>query len=59
MAEGLSGAYSLCGEPGGRPMRLPIPIADLATGFFAITGIIAALYEREHTGVGRRDVFKA
>jgi len=22
----------------------------------AITGIIAALYEREHTGVGRRDV---
>lgn len=54
MAEGLSGAYSLCGEPGGRPMRLPIPIADLAAGFFAVTGIIAALYEREHSGMGCR-----
>lgn len=54
MAEGLSGVYSLCGEPGGRPMRIPIPIADLAAGFFAASGIMAALFEREHTGVGRR-----
>jgi len=53
MAEGLSGVYSLCGEPG-RPMRVPIPIADLAAGFFATNGITAALFEREHTGVGRR-----
>jgi CoA:oxalate CoA-transferase len=53
MAEGLSGVYSLCGEPG-RPMRVPIPIADLAAGFFATNGITAALFERERTGVGRR-----
>ena len=54
MAEGLSGVYSLCGEPGGRPMRVPVPIADLAAGFFATTGITSALFEREHTGTGRR-----
>jgi len=54
MAEGLSGVYSLCGEPGGRPMRLPIPVADLAAGFFAVSGILAALLERGRTGVGCR-----
>lgn len=54
MAEGLSGVYSLCGEPGGRPMRLPIPVADLAAGFFAATGILSALLERNRTGIGRR-----
>ena len=54
MAEGLSGVYSLNGEPGGRPMRVPVTIADLAGGYFAATGVIAALYEREHTGLGRK-----
>jgi crotonobetainyl-CoA:carnitine CoA-transferase CaiB-like acyl-CoA transferase len=54
MAEGLSGVYSLCGEPSSSPARVPIPIADLAAGFFAATGIVAALFEREHTGVGTR-----
>jgi crotonobetainyl-CoA:carnitine CoA-transferase CaiB-like acyl-CoA transferase len=54
MAEGLSGVYSLNGEPGGRPMRVPVTIADLAGGFFAATGVIAALYDREHTGLGRK-----
>ncbi len=54
MAEGLSGVYSLCGEPGGRPARVPIPIADLAAGLLAATGIVAALFDRERTGIGRR-----
>lgn len=54
MAEGLSGVYSLNGEPNGRPMRVPVTIADLAGGFFAATGVISALYEREHTGTGRK-----
>jgi crotonobetainyl-CoA:carnitine CoA-transferase CaiB-like acyl-CoA transferase len=52
IAMGLSGAYSLCGEPGGRPMRVPIHVADLAAGFFAVTGAIAALLRRERTGLG-------
>jgi CoA:oxalate CoA-transferase len=52
IAEGLSGVYSLCGEPGGRPMRVPVHVADLAAGFFAATGIIAALLRRERSGTG-------
>ncbi len=54
MAEGMSGVYSLCGEPGGMPIRVPVPIADLAGGYFAVTGVIAALFERVRTGVGQR-----
>ena len=54
IAEGLSGVYSLCGEPGGRPIRVPLHVADLAAGFFAATGIIAALYQRQLSGLGRR-----
>lgn len=49
---GISGAYSLCGEPGGRPMRMPLHAADLAAGFFAVTGVLCALLRRERTGLG-------
>jgi CoA:oxalate CoA-transferase len=49
---GISGAYSLCGEPGGRPIRMPLHAADLAAGFFTVTGTLAALLRREHTGEG-------
>jgi crotonobetainyl-CoA:carnitine CoA-transferase CaiB-like acyl-CoA transferase len=54
IAEGLSGVYSLCGEPGGKPIRVPLHVADLAAGFFAATGIVAALLKRQHTGIGCR-----
>jgi CoA:oxalate CoA-transferase len=54
IAEGLSGVYSLCGNPGDKPIRVPIPIADLAAGLFAAVGIAAALFERGRTGIGRR-----
>jgi len=52
MAEGLSGLYSMSGEPGGIPIRVPVPIADLAAGFFAASGILAALIERHRTRRG-------
>ncbi len=54
MAEGLGGLYSMSGEPGRMPIRVPIPIADLAAGFFAASGILAALVERQRTGRGSR-----
>jgi len=54
IAAGLAGVYSLCGEPGQKPMRVPVHVADLAGGFFAATGIIAALLKRERTGNGYR-----
>jgi len=35
-------------------MRVPVHVADLAGGFFAATGIIAALLRRERSGTGYR-----
>lgn len=54
VAQGLAGAISLCGEPGGTPMRPGIPIADISAGIFAANGITTALYDREKTGNGCR-----
>ena len=33
-------------------MRMPLHAADLAAGFFAVTGILCALLKRERTGLG-------
>jgi len=41
------------GEPDGPPISVGLPICDLGTGMWAVQGILAALYERERTGLGR------
>ena len=48
-AEG--GACSITGLPG-QPVKPGIPIADIGTALYAYSGILAALYQREHTGRG-------
>jgi formyl-CoA transferase len=40
------------GEPGGGPMRSGVAIADLFTGMYTCSAILAALYGREKTGEG-------
>jgi formyl-CoA transferase len=40
------------GEPGGGPMRAGVAIADLFTGMYTCTAILAALYARERSGEG-------
>lgn len=52
VVQGLSGVMSMNGEPDGMPVKVGIPIGDLAAGMFAAMGILAALYERESTGKG-------
>ena len=47
------GAMSLTGEPDGAPVRMGIPMGDLAGGMFGATAVAAALYARERTGQGR------
>lgn len=49
-----SGILSVTGEPGGRPSRPGIPIADESGALFAAIGILAALAERQRTGKGRK-----
>lgn len=53
IAQGMGGLMSLTGEPGRGPMRAGIPLADLCAGHFCAMGIMAALLERETTGVGQ------
>jgi formyl-CoA transferase/CoA:oxalate CoA-transferase len=44
---------SVTGEEGGPPVRVGVSLIDLGTGVWAALGVLAALYERERTGVGR------
>ncbi|MBI4445804.1 MAG: CoA transferase [Acidobacteria bacterium] len=50
--QAMSGAMSITGEPEGAPVRMGIPMGDLAGGMFAVKAITAALYSREKTGEG-------
>jgi crotonobetainyl-CoA:carnitine CoA-transferase CaiB-like acyl-CoA transferase len=52
IAQGMSGFMTLTGEPGGGPMRVGIPIADLTAGMWASIGVLAALLNRTITGMG-------
>jgi crotonobetainyl-CoA:carnitine CoA-transferase CaiB-like acyl-CoA transferase len=53
IAQGMGGLMSVTGQPGGEPMRVGIPIADLCAGIFAAQGILVALLEREASGKGQ------
>jgi len=46
------GLMSLMGEDGRPPVRVGVSIVDLATGMWAVIGILAALAERGRTGRG-------
>jgi crotonobetainyl-CoA:carnitine CoA-transferase CaiB-like acyl-CoA transferase len=48
------GAMSITGEKDGPPVRMGLPMGDLAGGMFAAFAIAAALFERERTGQGRQ-----
>ena len=53
IAQGMGGIMHVTGEPDGPPTSVGLPICDLGTGMWAVQGILAALYERWHTGKGR------
>jgi crotonobetainyl-CoA:carnitine CoA-transferase CaiB-like acyl-CoA transferase len=52
--QAISGYMSITGEPGRPPVRVGIPLADMSGGIFSCKGILAALYDRERSGHGRR-----
>lgn len=54
IAQGMSGLMSLTGLSETGPLRVGIPIGDLVAGMWAAMGVLAALVERQSTGVGQR-----
>ena len=52
--QAISGHMAITGEPGRPPARVGIPLADLSGGIFSCKGILAALFDRERSGKGRR-----
>ncbi|OZI77412.1 CaiB/BaiF CoA transferase family protein [Bordetella genomosp. 12] len=53
MLQAFSGMISTMGEPGGQFARASFSPVDLGTGSFALSGVLAALLERERTGQGQ------
>ena len=54
MIQAMGGVMSVTGPPDREPIRAGIAIADIATGMFASSAILAALFKRERTGEGQR-----
>ena len=53
VVQAMGGLMSLTGHPGGPPTRVGTSVGDIAAGLFAVVGILAALHERERTGMGQ------
>jgi formyl-CoA transferase len=41
------------GEPGGGPQKVGVAVADLMCGMYGVSSVLAALFEREHSGRGQ------
>jgi crotonobetainyl-CoA:carnitine CoA-transferase CaiB-like acyl-CoA transferase len=58
IAQGAGGIMSITGErddrPGGGPQKVGVAVADLMTGMYATTAILAAVASRERTGEGQQ-----
>jgi crotonobetainyl-CoA:carnitine CoA-transferase CaiB-like acyl-CoA transferase len=57
MIQGMGGLMSITGapdgEPGGGPQKVGVAVADLMCGMYAVSAILAALYERDRSGQGQ------
>jgi crotonobetainyl-CoA:carnitine CoA-transferase CaiB-like acyl-CoA transferase len=53
LIQGMGGLMSITGEAGGEPMKVGVAVADLLTGMYAATAVLAALAARERTGRGQ------
>src|SRR6185312_11400248 len=51
--QGMAGLMSLNGEAEGEPLRVGVPVVDLATGLNAALAIMMALQERQRSGQGQ------
>lgn len=51
--QGISGLMSITGEPDRQPQKHGMAITDIFTGIYSTTAILAAVHQRNSTGVGQ------
>jgi len=51
--QAMCGLMSINGSADGPPVRMGVPVVDLATGLYAVIGILLALHERKVSGRGQ------
>lgn len=58
LVQAMGGLMSITGQPdgtpGAEPMKVGVAVADLFSGMYAVTGILAALRHAERTGEGQQ-----
>jgi crotonobetainyl-CoA:carnitine CoA-transferase CaiB-like acyl-CoA transferase len=54
LIQAVGGLMSVTGETGGPPMKVGVALVDVIAGLFGTVGILAALRERERSGLGQR-----
>jgi CoA:oxalate CoA-transferase len=53
IVQGAGGVMSITGEPGGGPVRPGFSLGDVAAGLYCAIGVLAAVREREQSGLGQ------
>lgn len=57
LVQGMGGLMSITGEkddqPGGGPQKVGVALTDIMTGLYSTIGILAAVHERETSGLGQ------
>ncbi len=51
--QGMSGLMSVTGAPEGQPQKVGVAVADIFTGVYATSAILAAVHQRSVTGCGQ------
>lgn len=54
VVQARGGVMSITGEKDRDPVRVGASIGDIVAGMYMLQGVLAALYDREKTGVGRK-----
>ena len=52
--QGMSGLMSVTGEPDGQPQKVGVAVTDIFTGLYASNAILAAIHQRNSTGLGQQ-----
>ncbi|CAM5229092.1 CoA transferase [Streptomyces hirsutus] len=52
LLQAFSGLIAINGDPSGPPSRVGPSVVDLGTGMWTVIGVLAAILERQSTGVG-------